>query len=177
MTPVKCCANCAFCRRELFTDNHSCVLNRYVGEIDRDVNWTLHTPQCMICKNFLPFETAMRMDEVGSLEEFRMLTSIGAWEGVSGFVVESKLNSFLCDRSATQKQLRFAAEISRNTGRIPPTAMSGQMFPTGEGGDYSFGMVNSKQMLMKYIGENVHAMLTDDAGSRHMADRFRAAMI
>ena len=139
----------------MFADDYKCILNWYVHGTNSSVEYNLFEPRCMTCPNFLSLNAADRMDEVGSLEEFKLLTSIGAWEGVSKFVLESKFNSFLCDGSATDKQIKFADAISKTTGKLPPTAMGGQLFPTKEGGNYRFDIASSKQLLMKYIGDNV----------------------
>jgi hypothetical protein len=149
------CENCAFCEPSVFTNGYRCTLNWYVHGIDPSVEYNLSDTRCATCRNFLRIDMAGRMDEVGSIEEFRLLASVGAWEGVSKFVLESKLNSFLCDGSATYKQIKFADAISKATGKLPPTTMGGQLFPAKRGGNYRFDIADSKQLLMKYIGDNV----------------------
>ena len=166
------CIKCAFCERSVFADDYKCMLNWYVHGTNPSVEYNLYEPRCMTCPNFLSLNAADRMDEVGSLEEFRLLTSIGAWEGVSKFVLESKFNSFLSDGSATDKQIKFADAISKTTGKLPPTAMGGQLFPTKEGGNYRFDIASSKQLLMKYIGDNV-----DEFRRRIGAPATRIAML
>ena len=144
----KLCCHCAFCDKHFRDDEYYCCLKDAISKIlnESPASWI----SCIFnttCDMFTSREEFAKMVEVEEHEKFKILNTLGKFNGIPDEILKMRDNFFVDKHDATSKQINYMQYLATINRAVPPLKLGSR--------ECDIDPVSDKSMLRSWISDEV----------------------